>query len=55
MVLLDDNIETPTGIMFRGAVKIIRKAGSRYVIQKDGLTAYAYSSQLRFIKYSKGK
>ena len=55
MVILDDNIHTPNGIMFRGGVKILRKAGNRYVISRDGLTAYAQKSDLRFINYKKRK
>lgn len=53
MVLLDENIITDKGILYRGAVKILRKEGSRYVIKKDGLTAYASTNILRFMKEMK--
>lgn len=51
MVILDSIIETPNGTIYQGAVKLIRKDGNRYVIRKDGLTAYADKWQLRFLKY----
>lgn len=48
MVILTENIYTPNGLMYAGAVKIIRKAGIRYVIKRDKQVAYAYASQLIF-------
>lgn len=50
MVILKNNIITPNGILYRGAVKILRKAGSRYVIKRDGIVAYADIYDLRFLK-----
>lgn len=50
MILLDENIITEKGIIYRGGVKLLRKQGSYYVIKKDGLVAYAHRAQLRFIK-----
>lgn len=49
MIILDHNIDTPNGIIFRGAVKILRKAGNRYVIKRGKLVGYAYKNELRFI------
>lgn len=50
MILLEEPIYTPQGILYPGAIKILRKAGTRYVITKDNLTAYAYKQQLRFLR-----